>query len=137
MSKKSFTPEEQAILRQNQYTYNVTEYTIAFTKEFKELFIEKYKAGHTARKILIDYGYNPEIFGERRIWGISYHIRKQYEETGGVFTEGHTSCRKPRKPSVQLSEKDQLKQPRQEVDYLKQEIEFLKKFPQSELHGSR
>ena len=127
MSKKSFTPEEQAILRQNQYTYKVTEYTIAFTKEFKELFIEKYKAGLSARKILSDHGYNPEMFGDRRIWGISHHIREQYEEAGGVFTEGRTGYRKPGKPSAQLSEKEELKQLHQEVDYLKQEIEFLKK----------
>ena len=127
MSKKSFTPEEQTILRQNQYTYKVTEYTITFTKEFKELFVQKYSAGLTARKILTDCGYNPEIFGDRRIQGISHHIREQYEETGGVFTQGHSGYRKPRKTSVQLSEKEELKQLRQEVDYLKQEIEFLKK----------
>ena len=127
MKKKSFTPEEQGILRQNQYTYKVTEYTIAFTKEFKELFVEKYKEGLTARKILTDCGYNPEIFGDRRVQGISHHIREQYEETGGVFTEGHTGCSKIRKPSAKLSENEELKQLRQEVDYLKQEIEFLKK----------
>lgn len=127
MRKKSFTPEEQEILRQNQYTYKVTEYTIAFTKEFKELFAAKYKEGLTARNILTDCGYNTEIFGDRRVQGISHHIRKQYEETGGIFTEGHTSCRKPRIPPAQLSEKEELKQLRQEVDYLKQEIEFLKK----------
>ena len=97
------------------------------SKEFKELFVKKYKEGLTARKILTDCGYNPEIFGDRRVQGISHHIRKQYEETGGIFTEGHTSCRKPRIPPAQLSEKEELKQLRQEVDYLKQEIEFLKK----------
>ena len=93
----------------------------------RDLFVEKYKEGLTARKILTDCGYNPEIFGDRRVQGISHHIREQYEETGGVFTEGHTGCSKIRKPSAKLSENEELKQLRQEVDYLKQEIEFLKK----------
>lgn len=36
-----------------------------------------------------------------------------------------------------VSGTDEIKQLRHEVDYLKQEMEFLKKFPQSELQGSR
>lgn len=127
MSKKTFTPEEQAILLQNQYTYKVTDHTLSFTKEFKMLFIEKYKEGVIPRKILTDCGYDPEILGPRRIWGIAQHLREQYEASGGVFPEGRRDYHKPLKTSAQLSEKEELKQLRQEVDYLRQEIEFLKK----------
>ncbi len=127
MSRKPFTAEEQAILLQNQYTYKVTDHTLSFTKEFKSIFIEKYKEGIIPRKILADYGYDPDILGDRRIWGIAQHLREQYESSGGVFPEGRREYCKTQKNPGHLTEKEELKQLRQEVDYLKQEIEFLKK----------
>lgn len=123
MGRKTFTSEEINLLRQNPFTYKATNNTLSFTKEFKELFMEKYNAGILPRQILADHGYDPELLGDRRIWGISYHLRAQYAESGGSFTE----CRKSKTSDKPLSEKDELKQLRQEVDYLKQEIEFLKK----------
>lgn len=125
MSKKQFSDEEMAVLRQNPFTYNVTRNTLSFTREFKELFLAEYEAGNIPRQILIDHGYDPEMLGDRRIWGISQHIRKQYEKYGEVH-EG-VSNTKPPGGSKPLSDKDELKQLRHEVDYMKQEIEFLKK----------
>lgn len=125
MSKKQFSDEEMDILRQNPFTYKVTRNTLSFTREFKELFLNEYNAGNIPRQILIDHGYDPEMLGDRRIWGISHHIRKQYEKYGEV-REGVTYA-KPPSSEKPMSEKDELKQLRHEVDYMKQEIEFLKK----------
>ena len=125
MSKKQFSDEEMDTLRQNPFTFNVTRNTLSFTKEFKELFLAEYKAGSIPRQILIDHGYDPEMLGNRRIWGISQHIRKQYDKYGEVH-EG-VSHAKPRGQEKPQSDKDELKQLRHEVDYMKQEIEFLKK----------
>ena len=127
MSKKPFTSEEIIILRQNPFTYKVTNSTLSFTKEFKELFITEYNAGVIPRQILANHGYDPEILGDRRIWGISQHLRAQYEDSGGCFSENGTVSKKTKNPDKPLSEKDELRRLRQEVDYLKQEIEFLKK----------
>lgn len=127
MSRKSFTVEEINILRENPFTYKVTNSTISFTKEFKKIFIEKYSEGMLPRQILIEHGYDPDILGDRRIWGIAQHLKEQYSESGGNFSEGYTGGRRSKKPAGQLSEKEELKQLRQEVNYLKQEIEFLKK----------
>ena len=127
MSKKPFTAEEIIILRQNPFTYKVTNSTLSFTKEFKELFITEYNAGVIPRQILANHGYDPEILGDRRIWGISQHLRAQYEEAGGSFSGCSTVSRRAKNPDKLLSEKDELKRLRLEVDYLKQEIEFLKK----------
>lgn len=125
MSKKLFSDEEMVILRQNPFTYMVTRNTLSFTREFKELFLAEYNAGNIPRQILIDHGYDPEMLGDRRIWGISQHIRQQYEKYGAVH-EG-TSNAKPPDSTKPLSDKEELKQLRHEVDYMKQEIEFLKK----------
>lgn len=127
MSRKPFTSEEINILLQNPFTYKVTNSTISFTKEFKQIFIEKYLQGMIPRQILIEHGYDPDILGDHRIWGIAQYLKAQYAEAGGSFPEGYTQRKRTEKSAGQLSEKEELKQLRLEVDYLKQEIEFLKK----------
>lgn len=123
MSRKTFTAEEINLLRQNPFTYKVTNRTLSFTKEFKELFMEKYNAGMLPQQIFAEHGYDQELLGDRRIRGISHYLRAQYAATEGNFAEG----KKSKVSCKPLSEKEELKQLRQEVDYLKQEIDFLKK----------
>ena len=132
MSRKLFTEEQQQLLRQNPYIYSVTETRITLTKEFKELFMTAYKAGESPRKILEDHGFDISIIGERRIWSISQHIRTEYKKYG-EFHEGYgprgetASPDAPTDAAKPVSETDEIKQLRHEVDYLKQEMEFLKK----------
>lgn len=126
MSRKTFNDEEIFVLRQNPFTFHATHNVLSFTKEFKELFIVEYNGGKLPRQILIDHGYDPDILGDRRVWGISQKIRAQYAKNSG-FNEGYHSPAKTLNPPGLLSEKEELKQLRQRVDYLEQEIEFLKK----------
>ena len=91
-----------------------------------------YKAGESPRKILEDHGFDISIIGERRIWSISQHIRTEYK-TYGEFHEGYgprgetANHDAPKDTAKPVSEADEIKQLRHEVDYLKQEMEFLKK----------
>ena len=130
MSRTLFTEEQIATLRQNPYVYSVTPATLALTKEFKEVFYTEYQNGAMPRKILEDHGFDITILGERRVWSISYHIRDEYAKYG-EFHEGFRG-RRPQSDITAadrqpLSEQDQLKQLQHEIDYLKQEMEFLKK----------
>ena len=132
MSRKLFTEEQQQLLRQNPYIYSVTDTRITLTKEFKELFMTAYKAGESPRKILGDHGFDISIIGERRTWSICQHIRTEYKQYG-EFHEGYgprgEAARHdaPKDTAKPVSGADEIKQLRHEVDYLKQEIEFLKK----------
>ena len=130
MGRKPFTDEQIQMLRQNPYTYSVNRLRLAFTKEFKEIFYSEYQAGELPRQILADHGYDPDVLGERRVWGIAGHIREQYQKYGG-FHEGNAGPSQAPSgllpPNVPASEKEELKQLRHEVDYLRQEVEFLKK----------
>lgn len=129
MSKKLFTEEEQQLLRQNPYVYSVSESSLSLTKEFKELFLEAYNKGQSARNILENYGFESAILGNQRIWGISSYIRNEYQEYG-EFTEGRNACvKRSSKPNISNSATmaDEIRQLKHEVDYLKQEMEFLKK----------
>ena len=132
MSRKLFTEEQQQLLRQNPYIYSVTETRITLTKEFKELFMIAYKVGESPRKILEYHGFDISLIGERRIWSISQHIRTEYKQYG-EFHEGYgprgeaSNHDAPTDAAKPVSEADEIKQLRHEVDYLKQEMEFLKK----------
>jgi hypothetical protein len=130
MSRRQFTEEQINILRQNPYVFSVTGARLTLTKEFKEIFMTAYQAGELPRSILEDHGFDIGILGERRIWSISQHIREEYKKYG-EFHEGYgprsSRSTPPTNPNQPLSEKDELRQLRHEVDYLKQEMEFLKK----------
>lgn len=127
MSRKLFTEKQQQLLRQNPYIYSVTDTSISLTKEFKEIFMAAYKTGESPRTILENHGFDISLVGERRIWSISQRIREEYKKYG-EFHEGYRSRNSsPKHPDENLSDIDELQQLRHEVDYLKQEIEFLKK----------
>ncbi|MBT9778031.1 transposase [Clostridium sp. MCC353] len=138
MSRKPFTNEQILMLRQNPYTYSVTQFQLHLTKEFKEIFYSEYQAGELPRKILEDHGYDPAVLGERRIWSISRHIREQYKKYR-CFREGNHTLGKeqPQEQTrdIPVSEKEELKQLRHEIDYLKQEVEFLKKISAVRITG--
>lgn len=123
MSKVKFTPEQQESLRNNKYTVYVTENTLSLSKEFKELFYREYQTGITPREILCKYGYPVEILGEQRIWGIGYSIKKEFAKNG-CFRDVRT---KASTASSSGSQEDRIRQLQSKVDYLTQEVEFLKK----------
>lgn len=127
MSRRQFTEEQQQKLRQNPYVYSVTATRLSLTREFKELFIEACRAGGAPRKILEDHGFSVELIGERRFFSIPQHIREEFKKHG-EFREGYSRHgNEGNALEGHPSGDDELKQLRHEVDYLKQEMEFLKK----------
>jgi len=79
MKWKAFSQDEMVELRSNPYTLRVTDKTITFTLAFKEAFWDGLQAGISPITIISKLGYNSEILGYTRIWGISQHIRKEAE----------------------------------------------------------
>ena len=124
MSKVKFTPEQQEILRSNQYTARVTPDTLSLTKEFKELFYREYLAGAIPREILQKYGYPVEILGKKRIWGIAHCIKKEYEHNHS-FSDIRTNSFG--KTAVSCTPEEKIRLLEHQVSYLTQEVEFLKK----------
>ena len=122
MSKSKFTTEQQQLLRNNPYTVRVTEDVLNLSKEFKEIFYREYLSGAVPRDILEKYGYPADILGKQRIWGISHMIRKQFEKTGKF-----RDVRNPGSHITAESPEEKIRQLEHQVDYLTQEVEFLKK----------
>ena len=124
MSKIPFTDEQIELLRNNPYTYNVTPNTLYLTKTFKELFYKEYQNGKLPRQILEEHGYPQSILGDNRIWGIASVIKREAKRPEG-FSEG--TLPKKETQLTESSPETAIKQLQHEVEYLRQEVEFLKK----------
>lgn len=128
--RRLFTEEQMTALRQNPYVYSVTQSTLTLTKEFKEIFYTEYQKGILPRNILEQHGFDLDTLGTHRIWSIAQHIRDEYAKYG-EFHEGYRSRRSAlgsTNATTQLpSEQEQLKTLQAKVEFLEQEMEFLKK----------
>lgn len=126
---KEYTAKQIKELKANPYTYNVTKNKLYFTSKFKEDFWISYQAGNAPRKILMDLGYNLDYFEQKQIDSIVQRIKKQ-ALFGNGFTEGENRQRRvPMKATSQeeLSSPQSIERMQNELLYLRQEVEFLKK----------
>lgn len=139
MGKKvKFTEDEIAVLSQNPYTYRVTAYQISFTKEFKDLFWSEYQRRLSPSKIFRKYGYDINILGGARISGFQRTLKAE-AEAGLVFHQGPRAAGEKKRlisgdDSVPT---ETILEMQHKIDYLEQEIEFLKKLCRAKEPGSR
>jgi len=93
--RRKFTQREREQLADNPYVCNVTEKTISFTKEFKELFWKRVNAGVHPVTIFAEAGIEPMILGQKRISGFAKQLRRQVE-LGLEFQEGRNPSFPPK-----------------------------------------
>lgn len=126
---KEYTPKQIKKLEANPYTLQVTKNKLYFTIKFKEDFWINYQAGNAPRKILSDLGYDLEYFGQKQIDSIVQRIKKE-ALSGNGFREGENRERRiPMKATnrEELSSPQSIERMQNELLYLRQEVEFLKK----------
>ena len=124
---KKYTKKQQKELQENSYTFKVTDNKLYFTKEFKKAFWTKYQAGVGPRTIIKELGYDLNHFGQKQIDSITQRIK--YEaEAGTGFTEGENKTRRKiiKPPEIDNSPQT-IRQMQNEIAYLRQEVDFLKK----------
>lgn len=126
MSRIKFTEEQIAQLSENPYTYLVTSNHLLFTKEFKELFWDEYCQGSTPREILKQCGYDVELLGSSRISGIGQIIKKE-AALGNGFHDGQRPPDPSASPREITCDAVTFRKMQDELEYLRQEMEFLKK----------
>lgn len=126
---KEYTSKQIKELKANPYTLKVTKNKLYFTIKFKEDFWTSYQAGNAPRKILTEFGYNLDYFGQKQIDDIVQRIKRQ-ALSGSGFTEGENRTKRvPMKatPEDDLSSSQSIERMKNELLYLRQEVEFLKK----------
>lgn len=124
MTKKRFTAEEIEILKANPYTLSISADAIRFKKEFHDQYRRLYMLGHNCTKIFKELGYSIDILGIRRIYSFDSRIKAKSQMTEEVLAASEEE---------QFVDKDiQLTRLQNEVMYLRQELEFIKKIIKAE-----
>lgn len=123
---KKYTQKQIKELKSNPYTLQVSDKRIFFTIEFKKIFWKKYQTGMSPRSIFKEMDYNLDYFGQKQIDSIVQRIKK--EALAGEFTEGYSRINriKINEPSSDITPQN-IKQMQNELLYLRQEVDFLKK----------
>ena len=123
-------------MKVNPYTFKVTKNKLYFTIEFKETFWTAYQAGISPRKILTDLGYDVTMFGQKQIDSMVQSMKRQAESGTGFQQGEHRTRRKKEELHIpkdtSLESKEALTSILNEVKYLRQEVEFLKKIIKTE-----
>ncbi len=133
MKRKYFSDKEIKILKANPYTYKVTPERIRFTAEFKEMFWAKYRSGFTAPAAIRELGYDPDMFGKERIRGIVKNISREANSEKGFHTgNSYSKIKKISFEEDPIPPSQAVVRLRNEVLYLRQEMEFLKKIINSD-----
>ena len=128
---KKYTQKQIKELKSNPYTLKVDDKRIFFTIEFKKVFWTKYQAGVSPRSIFKELNYNLDYFGQKQIDSIVQRVKK--EAMSGEFTEGYSrnNRMKIKEPDENISSQN-IKQMQNELLYLRQEVDFLKKVLKAE-----
>ena len=123
---RKYTQKQIKELKSNPYTLKVDDQRIFFTIEFKKAFWTKYQAGMSPRIIFKELNYSLDNFGQKQIDSIVQRIKK--EALAGEFTEGYSRCNRMKinEPSSDITPQN-IKQMQNELLYLRQEVDFLKK----------
>ncbi|CUU50355.1 hypothetical protein BCD96_004488 [Clostridium beijerinckii] len=122
-----FTSEEIENLLKNKYVKKISNKAITYTNEFKIHFIAEYNNGKSPRLIFKEAGFDIDIIGLKRIECASDRWKKAYNENGvlGLDDTRHNNSGRPRER--ELTKDDIIAKQNAEIEYLKAEVELLKK----------
>mgnify|MGYP005768660207 FL=1 len=126
---KEYTSKQIRELEKNPYVLKVTKHKLYYTAKMKEDFWVSYQAGNAPRKILTDFGFDLSIFGQKQIDSLVQRIKKE-ALSGNGFTEGENRNRRiPMKATNEreLASPSSIERMQNELLYLRQEVDFLKK----------
>ena len=127
MSKNTFTEQEILELSKNKYIKNVTSKGITYSNEFKLQFIAEYETGKTSRRIFEDAGFDVNIIGFKRIDSASLRWRNAYKKKGVLGLEDTRALNSGRTLNRELTIEEVLAKKDAEIEYLKAELELIKK----------
>lgn len=136
----SFNQEEIRILKENPNTASVTPSRLSVTLEAKKMILELYQSGWTPRRIIEELGYDPAMLGKQRTSNIVRNVRREAESKYGLH-EGYLRTSGTRMSEEEIEQLEcnpgSYAKLKNEVIYLRKEVEFLKKISQQVISGKR
>lgn len=127
MSKKTFTAEEVELLSKNKCVQNVSEKSITYSNEFKIYFIAESKKEKTSRLIFEEAGFDIGIIGEKHCEVAGARWRKAFKDKGVLGLDDTRKHNRRAKLKRELSKDEIIARKDVEIEYLKAEVEMLKK----------
>lgn len=138
MKTQAFTDEEVTILEENKYTAFVSNSSIRFTLEFKEMFMKRKQEGIPARRIFKEAGYDVDILGICRIKNFAKRIPKEASSRDGLHEGYHTYRKRPEDTDYgKMPPEEAIVGMQREILYLRQELEFIKKIIKTDSTGGQ
>ena len=132
MSTKIFTEKEIEILSRNQYVKAVSMKGITYTDEFKRIFIAAHEQGKFPRAIFEDHGFDINILGMSRIKSSDIRWRAAYGKHGICGLDDTRKGNSGRPSDKELSIEEKYSRLKAQNNFLKAEIELLKKIDMME-----
>lgn len=140
MARQVFTDEVVNELSENPYTLNVNNNRLSLTLKAKEKILEMREGGMSPRQIMRELGYNPDVLGKWRVKDIVRHVESEANSPYGIH-EGYIRTAKKRLSKDEIDQLDNSRTSyamlKNEVIYLREEVEFLKKISQQVITGKR
>lgn len=127
MSKTKFSKSEIDQLIKNKYILKVSEKAITYTNEFKIHFIAEYSKGKNSRIIFEEAGFDSSIIGAKRIDCASTRWRNAYRNLGVLGLDDSRKNNSGRPLQRELSKDEIILRKNAEIEFLKAEVELLKK----------
>ena len=131
MSKKVFSDKDIDILSNNKYVRNVSKKAITYTNEFKIHFIAEYNNGKSSRRIFEEAGFDINTIGLKRVDCSSSRWRQSYKYNGVIGLDDTRRTNSGRTRERELTKDEIIEKQKAEIEYLKSEVELIKKL---ELH---
>lgn len=118
-----FTDEQVKQLKLNPNVKHVSRKAITYTRAFKERFIKENEDGKTTIEIFEEAGFSIDILGMSRMKSSGNRWRKQSKRLEGVNDTRKGGSGRPR--TKDLSKDEIIERQKAEIEYLKQERNFL------------
>lgn len=127
MSKITFSKRGIQQLTKNKYVLKVSEKAITYTNEFKIHFISEYEKGKNSRTIFEEAGFDINIIGMSRVDHASSRWRAAYKKSGVLGLDDTRKGNSGRPLQRELTKDEIILRKDAEIEFLKAEVELLKK----------
>lgn len=127
MSQKVFNEKEIKRLKINPYVKNVSEKSITYHDEFKNLFVLQLEEGKTPRMIFEQAGFDVDVIGMKRIEAAASRWKQAYKKSGLVGLKDSRQTNSGRRLNRELTAQEQTARLEAKIKLLEAENELLKK----------
>jgi len=135
MSKKHFTEEEILTLKGNPCVARVSSLTVSFTEEFKRKTYGELLSGKSIWQIFQDHGIDTGVLGPVRTLKFQQFVNDCAKRGDGFRNRNKWDGKKDKEDEVATGK--HFKSLENEVAYLRQVVEFLKKIQQADSEAKK